>query len=150
MEGISTNVIIFILVLVFLLFLILFSFKPKPKSYIRSGKVILNRGVVKEKWQKIEELMRLGRPSNFKTAILEADKLVDYVLRGLGVSGETMGDRLKSARPRFLNYDTYNDLWFAHKVRNDLVHDIDHELLSYEAKKAVEGFKRALEELRML
>lgn len=106
----------------------------------------LNRELVANKWREIEELVSLGGPSRFKTAVMEADKLLDYVLRGKGFRGETMGDRLKSAQ-KSMNWDVYQMAWQAHKYRNRMVHEVETDVMHYEVKKQIENYRRAFKEL---
>ena len=106
-----------------------------------------DKKIVQNKWVEIENLLKLGRPSNFQKAVLEADKIVDFVLKKMQFSGETMADRMKSAQNRFSNYQTYQALWDAHKIRNRIVHEMQSEVLNYEAKEAIEKFKKALNNL---
>ncbi len=101
---------------------------------------------VRMKWQEIEELVKLGKPSNFARAVLEADKLLDHVLKAYRAPGMTMGDRLKSSRNRF-SYEAYDAAWKGQKVRNELVHNAQYELMDYQAKETIENFKKALSEL---
>jgi hypothetical protein len=125
--------------------------RKNPKTTkSRHQKEVLNKKVVQERWQEIENTFELGGQSRFKSAILDADKLVDYVLKGLNVRGETMGERLKNAKSKFKNHDDYNNLWFAHKVRNNVAHEVDHELNHSEAKRAFEYYKKALKVLGVL
>lgn len=106
----------------------------------------IDKGYVKTKWQEIEELMKLGRPSNLTRAVLEADKLLDHLLKGHRLPGLTMGDRLKAARKKF-SIDAYNAAWMAHKVRNELVHNTNFQLLDYHARAVIANFKKAIDEL---
>lgn len=107
----------------------------------------LNRKQIHSQWLEIQELIKLGKPSNLQKALLSADKLLDYALRGLGFSGETMAERLKPAKTRFSDYD---GIWYAHKLRNRAVHDLENEVLSHEIKKAIKIYERALKDLRVL
>lgn len=100
----------------------------------------------KSKWQEIETLMSLGKPSNFTRAVMEADKLLDHILKAHRAPGLTMGDRLKSSRRRFTP-EAYEGAWKAHKVRNELVHNSQYELMDYQAKQTIENYKRAINEL---
>lgn len=61
-------------------------------------------------------------PHELKSILVEYDKLMDYYLKQKRFPGETMGERLKSARSSF-DRDTYNKIWTAHKLRNTLVHE---------------------------
>ncbi len=106
----------------------------------------LDRGYIDNKWQEIEQLMQLGHPSNYARAVLEADKLLDHILKGYRAPGITMGDRLKASQNRF-SREGYDAAWKAHKVRNELVHNSQYELMDYHAKQAIDNFKKAIDEL---
>lgn len=106
----------------------------------------LDRGFVNAKWQEIENLLRLGQPSNNARAVLEADKLLDHILKGYRVPGMTMGDRLKASQNKF-SPEGYNAAWQAHKVRNEIVHSTTYELMDYSAESAINNFKKAIDEL---
>lgn len=118
---------------------------PKRKS---KGKIyrdkLLDKTQIREKWEGAEQTFALGGPSHFKSAIMEADKLVDFAMIHAGVRGNSMGERLKNAKGKFSDYNDYQNLWFAHKVRNSIAHDITHEVNSAEAKRAMEYFRKSL------
>jgi hypothetical protein len=106
----------------------------------------LDRNFIHNKWREIESLMKLGSPSNYSRAVIESDKLLDHVLRGYRAPGMTMGDRLKASKNRF-SPEGYNAAWQGHKVRNEIVHNSQYELMDYQAKDATANFKKALDEL---
>ncbi len=106
----------------------------------------LDRSYIDTKWQEIEQLMHLGSPSNYSRAVLEADKLLDHILKGFRAPGMTMGDRLKASQNRF-SKEGYNAAWQAHKVRNELVHNSEFQVMDYTAKSAISNFKKAIDEL---
>lgn len=125
-------------------------FSPYPSSRVRIGLGAQDTQEIKRKWGEIENLMRLGRPSNFKTAIFEADKLLDHVLKLYGYKGQTMGDRMKMIpRSRFAK-DFFDDMWQAHKVRNEMLHNMNYEVMDFEARSAIAKFKNVLRELGVL
>lgn len=126
-------------------FIFLFK-KRNPGQNQTSQNINLDQQFMKNKWQEIEQLMQLGRPSNFARAVLEADKLLDHILKGLRTPGLTMGDRLKAAKNRF-SREGYNAAWQGHKVRNELVHNSSYELTDFIARAAIENFKKAIGEL---
>lgn len=138
--------------LVFLVFIsfgvayFLYLTKPK-KKIIKKGQTI-NPAFVASKWEEINQMINTGGPANFRQSIVEADKLVDYVLKSK-VPGETMGERLKSAKKIFTP-TVYDNLWKAHKVRNKVVHEADSETLSFDAKTAIKNFEKALKELKII
>ena len=77
-----------------------------------------------------------------KHAILDADKLLDYALKKKGYQG-TLGEKLKKSKSRFSDL---NGVWFAHKLRNKVAHELD-EININEAKRALKHFKKALNDL---
>lgn len=96
-------------------------------------------------WQRIEELAETGRPSAYKEAVLNADKLLDYALIQIA-SGEAMGERLKNAYPAFPR-DVYQGLWDAHKMRNALVHEAEFDLTILVAREILGKFERGFQAL---
>ena len=115
----------------------------RGESYNSGG---VDKNYVSQKWQEIEELIRLGRPSNFARAVLEADKLLDHVLKSLRAPGLTMGDRLKASRNRF-SPEGLDAAWRGHKIRNEIVHTSDYEITDFMAREAISNFKKAIGEL---
>lgn len=116
----------------------------RPGNTGRGGKI--DREFVARKWADIE-VMLAGRGGSLRDAVSEADKLVDYALKGSGVHGETMGERLRNSRGRFSNLD---DIWSAHKLRNALAHEADFDLVPTQAKEAVAHLKQGLKDLGAL
>lgn len=121
-------------------------FGKKSSSTNNYQSVDFDQNYIKQKWQEIEELMKLGRPSNFARAILEADKLLDHILKGLRTPGLTMGDRLKSSKNRF-SHEGLDAAWRAHKIRNEIVHNSQYEITDFIAREAITNFKKAIGEL---
>ena len=118
------------------------------KSKKVSSATLVDRNLIKNKWVEVDQMMKVGGPANYRQSIMEADKLVDMVLRSK-VPGDTMGERLKNARGLFHQH-TYDRLWTAHKIRNKLAHEAEFEGLSSDAKMAVRNFEKALKELHVI
>ncbi|MEK7447213.1 MAG: hypothetical protein AAB632_00185 [Patescibacteria group bacterium] len=116
----------------------------------KTSKGKLDTNFVRSKWQEIEVLMSQQKPSAYKVAILDADKLLDYVLKAKVGSGGTMKDRLVKSRKLYADYQTYKNVGSAHGYRNRVVHDEQHELFPVEVKKMISYFEKALRELRAL
>ena len=60
-------------------------------------------------------------PNDWKLAIIEADIILDDLLKQRGYGGNSLGERLKSISPNQLA--SLNDAWEAHKIRNRIAHD---------------------------
>ncbi|HEY1074758.1 MAG TPA: hypothetical protein VGE59_03625 [Patescibacteria group bacterium] len=104
---------------------------------------------VAARWSDIQTSIGLGGTTHFGSAIVSADKLLDHVLRQKGYAGETMGDRLKSAKDD-ISPAVYHYAWQAHKLRNRLVHEVGGEVVSFEAKEAIKQYEAVLRELGAL
>jgi hypothetical protein len=106
----------------------------------------LSREKVKQLWEQIEASAKQGKLGQ-KIAVIEADKLVDNVLKSMLISGETMGERLKMAAYK---YPQISDVWNAHRTRNRLVHETEYELREGDTKRTLQDFRRALQVLNVL
>ncbi len=98
-----------------------------------------------ESWQKIQEYFYRGGESDLKVAILEADKLLNDALRDAGVMGLQLGDRLKKATES--QVPNLNELWQAHKLRNQIAHEPNFKLKRDLAEKALGIYETALTNL---
>jgi hypothetical protein len=127
-------------------FKLIFNRGKSKNSYQTDSVTSTDQRFVNDKLQEIDMLMGLGKPSNFSKAILDADKLLDHILKGFRAPGLTMGDRLKSSRKRF-SPENYEAAWKAHKVRNEIVHNSQYEIMDYQAKETIDNYKKAIREL---
>lgn len=96
------------------------------------------------KWLKIEQQLKRDEPTSYHLTVLEADKLLDMALRERGVGGQTMGERMKSAKDTWSNA---NAVWTAHKLRNQIAHESDVQVQYDDARRALAGFKQALKDI---
>ncbi len=105
----------------------------------------LNQDYFQKRW--MELLAKVKSPEGMVLAVIDADKLLDSALKKRHFKGKTMGERLVSAQ-RFINDN--DSVWYAHKLRNRLVHEPDVRLKEAEAKQALGGFRQALKDLGAL
>ncbi|MBI4158598.1 MAG: hypothetical protein HY505_03220 [Candidatus Yanofskybacteria bacterium] len=100
------------------------------------------------RWEEIQKHLNSTKEAEWKFAVIEADSLVDHILKSSGYPGDTMGDRLKNINKTQII--TLDDLWEAHKIRNRLAHDMNYFLRYGEAKRAVQLYEKTLKELNAL
>lgn len=105
-------------------------------------------GALQSKWEEIRRHSESHQEAEWKLAVIEADKLVDDILKSANYSGETMGERLMSIERGQLQ--TLDGLWEAHKIRNKLIHDTNYFLRYAEARKAVQLYEKTLQELEAI
>lgn len=97
---------------------------------------------IKRDWANIEVMLQQKSPAQLKQALLMADKALENALKDV-VVGETMGERLKNAKEKF-DPVTYNKIWEAHKIRNNMVHESGYEPPYFMLIEAVGKFKKGL------
>ncbi len=107
----------------------------------------ITREQVHTRWQKIIETSKQGGDMGLKLSIIEADNLLDAVLKSLVIPGDTLGERLKVA---CYNYPKLKNVWWAHKLRNNIVHDHAFQLRNSDARRALSDFESALKELKAM
>lgn len=117
-------------------------FKKRPPR--RTLSVSTQRNIESD-WKNIDTLLKQRSPSQLKQALITADKTLDNALRDM-VEGESLGDHLKNSKTFFDKY-TYNKIWEAHKLRNNLVHESGFEPPYFMITEAVQNFRVALQVL---
>jgi hypothetical protein len=133
---------------VFLIGVIVFGFVVLVAIGYLGKKVVpakLNQEFYQKKWSEL--LTRVKTNDGMALAIIDADKLVDDALKKKHFKGKTMGERLVSAQRTLGDNDA---VWFAHKLRNRLVHEQNVRLKKRDVQKALAGFRQALRDLGAL
>ena len=95
-----------------------------------------------KEWRYLQAMC--GNKDTWPLAIINADKLLDVALKKRRFTGKTMGERRVAAQRKFTNNDA---VWFAHKLRNRLVHEQDVHLKEKDVKEALIGIRQALKDL---
>ncbi|MBS3903072.1 MAG: hypothetical protein KGZ30_01715 [Anaplasmataceae bacterium] len=108
----------------------------------------LGQAVVVERWERVMKKFATGTREGIALAIIEADKVVDDVLKSLGLEGEHMADRLGQLSPDELR--SFDRVWRAHRLRNEVVHSPDYYLTTAEAERALDDFENFLKEVQAL
>ena len=100
-----------------------------------------DREAMRTRWREIERTLDAPGEMSRKVAIIEADKLLDHALKSLAMAGTTLGERLRFAQYK---YPELRDVWWAHRVRNQLVHEASFHLDATVARRAIKAFEKAL------
>ncbi len=118
-------------------------------STLRAQGDVRKQHIARGEWEDlIARLERQTEPRDYKAAIIEADALVDHVLRAYEYQGETMADRMRALEPGHM--PSINMLWAAHKVRNDIAHDPRYIVSPREGAETLRRYKEALKDLGAL
>jgi len=117
---------------------VLTKLKPRRRS-------LLNQQYYQQQWTEL--LARVKTPEGMILAVVDADKLLDQALKKRRFKGKTMGERLVAAQRMISDNDA---VWYAHKLRNRLVHEPNIKLKKKEAQAALAGFRQCLKDLGAL
>jgi hypothetical protein len=120
-------------------------YHPESKHLPPSAAVAVKSG----KWERIIELVNSPNASDWRLAIIEADIMLDELLRSRGYYGDSVGDMLKAVdKSDFLTLDA---AWEAHKIRNEIVHGGDNfPLNEREAKHAAALYESVFKEFQII
>jgi len=96
------------------------------------------------RWLKIEQQLKRDDMNSYSMCILTADTLLDQAMKEKGVQGATMGERMKQLQKTWTNA---NNVWSAHKIRNQIAHEPDVRLDYDGTRRALASFKQALKDV---
>lgn len=113
----------------------LFSFKPYGSAKVAKD------------WKKTIKRLDTGVESEYKLAIIEADAMLDFILKRMGYSGDSLGVRLKQLTK--VQVSNIEAVKAAHEMRNNIVRDPDFHLGLDQSKKAMAAYHKALDDLQV-
>lgn len=101
------------------------------------------------RWHYILTLIESPNESDWRVGIIEADTMLEEVLREKGFSGETVSELLESARAS--GYASIQSAWDAHLVRNQIAHQgSEFPLSQIEGRRVIKMFQLFFEELMVV
>lgn len=101
------------------------------------------------RWHYIQTLIESPNESDWRVAIIEADSLMEEVLKEKGITGNTVSELLEGAKDS--GYRSIQNAWDAHLVRNQIAHDgLDFPLSQIEGRRVIKLFQNFFEELRII
>jgi hypothetical protein len=93
----------------------------------------------------IDAYMASNDSAQWRLAILEADSMLADLLKTLPIAGIDVGEKLTNADKK--SFQTLDDAWEAHKVRNRIAHEgSDFVLTEHLARQTITQFKNVFKE----
>lgn len=132
MNILITLIIAFLIIDGFIIFFVIIK---KRNSKLSSNEI----EQIKQMWGNIKNELN----SNPKQAIMDADKILDHILKRLNYTG-TLGEMMKQAAPLFTDQ---NGIWSAHKLRNKIAHELNFNPDFKTAERALKQFQKAYKDL---
>ncbi len=120
----------------------------KTAVFPKEKKHVFNTTAFKRHWTDVEQKASAGTAQSLHLAIIAADNLADQALKDMKLPGEHMADRLQRLTEE--DFNQLEDLWRAHKLRNELVHTPGFELEKGEAEEMLRVYESFLRTMRAL
>ena len=95
-----------------------------------------------KQWKKIKQNFEKDNPVYWKLALLEAEKLMDEILKRMGLGPGTMDERL--ARASVDEIPNLQDVIRARGLCQDIAKDPDYRLNKENAENTLQAFEKAL------
>ena len=121
---------------------------PLPEKIVHDETPLVIEPFIHEEWTHLKEKLQEASDEDAAYLVIEADTIVDRVLKSRGILGETMGDRLQELK--FANFKNLNALRSAHKMRNQIAHEGAKTVHYSDAVYALEQYEKALQELGVI
>jgi hypothetical protein len=101
------------------------------------------------RWHYVLTLTESPNESDWRVAIMEADSMLEELLKEKGVPGGSVAELLEGARSN--GYAHIQDAWDAHLIRNQIAHQgSDFPLSQVESRRVMKLFQNFFEELGII
>jgi ABC-type lipoprotein release transport system permease subunit len=110
------------------------------------AELVKKKGKLRKKWDEIRKNMETENESKWKLAVIEADAIIDDLIRRMGYKGENMSERLAGINPGQI--ENIEELKLAHETRNRIIQEESYKLEKTKAQEAIgyyENFLRYFE-----
>jgi len=137
MDSLSTTMTLVILLLIIVLFVAV-SFSNKKISSTKKEGIL-------QKLKELELTIQGLESASRRDAVIKLDNLLAKSLQYYFHNSESCGYNLKKSSKLFKKKEL-DDIWSAHKIRNDVVHD-DYEVTVDEALKLYNIYKFSIKKI---
>lgn len=102
-----------------------------------------------ERWEQVQKHINSTSQGDWRLAIIEADLILEEMLRAQGYHGDSIGEMLKGVERSDMT--TLDFAWEAHKTRNEVVHAGSSYLLNErDAKRIISLYEAVFREFEMI
>lgn len=110
--------------------------------------LVTKKGKLRKKWDKIKQKMETKAEADYKIAIIEADDVIDDLIKRMQYPGENMGERLAGINPGQI--ENIEELKKAHEIRNRIIHKEDFEITKEQAEEVMGYYENFLKYFEVL
>ncbi|MDP3014946.1 MAG: hypothetical protein Q8N28_00770 [bacterium] len=99
-------------------------------------------------WKQIQRRLKTGELNQLKLAILEADKVLYEVLKMIDYQAKNFDEILEKITE--IQLSNIKEIRHIHKLRHRIASEPDFQISVNEAEMAIEIYKRAFQELKLI
>ena len=141
---------IFVLLADFVMMLILRDVSQHLRVGLRGADLpLISKSKMQKRWDAIKGRLKGDNISQYKVAIIEADKIAEEILDGIGYKGANMSEKLEQVTGVQLD-DHLESLKGAHQIRNKIVHEADYVIDKRMAEAVIGVYESFLKYLEYL
>lgn len=147
--------IIAVLLSAFFIFIIMYAHKRAheiehlEEEHFNTGGVMFEKEKKNERWEQILVHVSSENPNDWRLAIIEADIILDEMVKSMGYRGESLGERMKNIESS--DFTSIDAAWEAHKVRNRIAHSgSDYILTQREARRIIGLYEQVFKEFEYI
>ncbi len=127
----------------------IFELRKREEEHYGTLIISPDAGGANPRWLHIETLAKSANTSDLRTAIIEADIMLDDMLTTQGYTGDGVAEKLKNVERS--DFATRDDAWTAHKVRNQIAHEGSaFDLSEVLARRTLAHYEAVFREFGML
>ena len=105
--------------------------------------------IINERWEVVLHHVASANPSDWRIAIIEADNILDDMVKRMGYEGQDLGERLRAVEPS--DFLSIQSAWEAHKVRNKIAHEgLGFTVTQREARRIIGLYEQVFREFEYI
>jgi hypothetical protein len=146
-----------IFIIVSIIFFVMIVYYALNTSYLRhlfiydlddaSSQKDYGRSKISKRWEKIKKRLKKDNESEYKLALIEADKMLDDILKRMGYGEESLNEKLE--RLSLSDVSNLEELLKANEICQNVVHDPDYRLNKEKAEEIISIFEKSFKDLRV-
>lgn len=119
--------------------------KTEKEKYDKIPLAIDEAPYINQQWEVVMKYLNSDESSDWRLAVIEADNMLDGMVKKLGYEGEDLGERLKAVESS--DFESLQSAWEAHKVRNQIVHEgVGFGITKSEADRVIGLYEKVFRE----
>lgn len=99
-------------------------------------------------WKQIQKRLKTGEFNQLKLAVLEADRVLYEILKMIDYQSKNFDEILEKITE--IQLSNIKEIRLAHKLRHRIAAEPDFHISANEAEMAIEIYKRAFQELKLI